>query len=78
MKRVVSAKANDDYTLDVVFDDGAVKRFDAKPYLEKGIFRRLKNVEYFKNVHIAYGTVNWDDELDIAPETLYAESESIS
>jgi hypothetical protein len=69
MKRVVSAKANDDFTLDVVFSDGAVRRFDAKPYLEKGIFRRLRNVEYFKNVHIAYGTIAWDDELDIAPET---------
>ena len=78
MQKVVSAKANDDFTLDVVFSDGAIKRFDAKPYLEKGIFRRLKNVEYFKNVHVAYGTVSWDDELDIAPETLYAESESIS
>ena len=78
MKKVISAKANDDFTLDLVFSDGALKRFDAKPYLDKGVFKRLRNVECFKDLQVTYGTVNWRGELDIAPETLYAESESIS
>ena len=78
MRKVISAKANDDFTLDIEFSDGALKRFDAKPYLNKGIFQRLRNVERFKDLQIAYGTVSWQGELDISPETLYAESESIS
>jgi hypothetical protein len=31
MIRVVEVKANDDFTLDLKFSDGSVKRFDAKP-----------------------------------------------
>ena len=42
MKKVVSAKANEDYTLDLEFNDGARRRFDVKPYLDKGIFTELK------------------------------------
>lgn len=77
MKRVKSAEANDDYTLDVEFDDGAVRRLDAKPYLDKGIFVALKDINRFKKVKVAYGTVNWEGELDLAPETLYIESKVI-
>ena len=77
MKKVVSAKANDDFTLDLEFDDGASGRFDAKPYLDKGIFTELKNLSYFKDIKIAFGTVQWQNEQDFAPETLYSESKQL-
>lgn len=74
MKKVVSAKANDDFTLDLKFNDGANKRFDVKPYLDKGIFTELRNLEYFRNIKIVFGTVQWQNEQDFAPETLYLEA----
>lgn len=74
MKKVVSAKANDDFTLDLKFDDGSYRRFDTKPYLDKGIFNELKDLNYFRNFCIAFGTVQWKNEQDFAPETLYLES----
>ena len=77
MKKVVSAKANDDFTLDLEFNDGSYRRFDTKPYLDKGIFNELKDLSYFKNFRIAFGTVQWKNEQDFAPETLYLESVSI-
>ena len=73
MRKVISAKANDDFTLDLKFDDGANRQFDVKPYLDKGIFTELKNLDYFKNIKIAFGTVQWKNEQDFAPETLYLE-----
>ncbi len=78
MNKVIEAKANDNYTLDLKFSDGTFRRFDVKPYLELGVFRELKDMEYFSQVSIAYGTVNWPNEQDIAPETLYIESELIN
>ena len=78
MKKVISAKANDDFTLDLQFDDGAEKRFDAKPYADFPAFRQLKNLEYFKNIKIAFGTVQWAHEQDISPETLYLEGEELN
>jgi len=77
MKKVVAAKANEDFSLDLKFSDGSVKRFDVKPYLDMGVFRELKDVDYFKQVKIAFGTVQWPHEQDISPETLYLESTPI-
>jgi hypothetical protein len=76
-KRVTTARANDDFTLDLEFGDGVIRRFDAKPYLDKGIFVDLKDLAYFKKVNVAHGTVHWENEQDFAPETLYLESEII-
>jgi Protein of unknown function (DUF2442) len=41
MIKVVAVKANDDYTLDLKFSDGSVKRFDVKPYLKYEAFKEL-------------------------------------
>lgn len=74
MKKVTAATANDDFTLTLEFNDGSIRRFDAKSYLETGVFRELKNLDYFKNIRLAFGTVQWQNEQDFAPETLYIES----
>ena len=77
MIKVVEAKANEDFSLDLTFSDGKTKRFDAKPYLDYEVFRELKNLAYFKRIKIAFGTVQWENEQDISPETLYLESKEI-
>jgi hypothetical protein len=64
---------NEDFTLTVYFTNGQVKKFNAKPYLKKGIFLRLADWTSFSQVYVALGTVVWPGELDIAPETLYLE-----
>ncbi|HXU37731.1 MAG TPA: DUF2442 domain-containing protein [Blastocatellia bacterium] len=73
MIKVLEVSANDDFSLDLKFTDGTTKRFDAKPYLEYEVFRELKDFAYFRQVGIAFGTVQWPHEQDISPETLYVE-----
>lgn len=73
MIKVVAVKPNDDYTLDLKFSDGTIKRFDVKPYLKYDAFKELKDLSYFKQVSLAFGTVQWPHEQDIAPETLFSE-----
>jgi Protein of unknown function (DUF2442) len=77
MHKVVAVRASDDFSLDIKFDDRSVKRFDVSPYLEYGIFQELKDRDYFKRVKVAFGTVQWPNEQDISPETLYMESVAI-
>jgi hypothetical protein len=72
--RVTTVTPNDDFTLTVAFDNGETRRFDMRPDLEMGVFRQLKDMARFKAAHVAYGTVVWPGDLDIAPETLYIES----
>jgi hypothetical protein len=77
MNGVIDAKANDDYSLDLKFNDGRLKQFDIKPYLESGVFQELKDMNYFKRVRIAFGTVQWPNEQDISPATLYIDGVDI-
>jgi len=78
VNKVIAVTANNDFSLDLEFNDGTVKRFDAKPYLDYEVFRELKDLDYFKQVRIAFGTVQWPHEQDISPETLYLEGVAMS
>lgn len=78
---VVQVIPFEDYTVDVYFDDGKIVRYDVTPFLEKGIFRKLKDLQVFINAcTILNGTLAWDiagnrneqECIDIDPETLHA------
>jgi hypothetical protein len=47
--------------------------FDVSPYLDRGVFKELKDLKNFRRVYLAYGTVVWPHEIDIAPETIEME-----
>lgn len=63
----------DNYQLWLKFKNGEEKIFDMKPYLEKGIFKKLKDENIFKTAKVSFDTVEWANEADIDPETLYHE-----
>ena len=65
----------DNYKLRLTFDDGKSGVLDCKPFIEKGgVFSKLRDPEFFKRVHIhnELGVLTWDNEIDIAPETVYS------
>lgn len=78
MEVVTSVQALPDYCLKITFNKGDVKRFDVKPYLDRGIFSRLRDVNLFNQAYVAYGTVCWPGNLDIAPETLFDRGEVLA
>ena len=59
-----------DYRIYVEVENGQKGVFDLKPYLNCGVFRELRDLNYFNQVHIFFGAVTWPNEQDIAPETL--------
>jgi hypothetical protein len=70
---VVAVKALPNYQLDLTFENGEQRRFDMNRLMDLKPFNRLKDNSFF-GAHIAYGTVVWPGTIDIAPETLYADS----
>jgi len=76
--RVQAVKPNPDYTITLVFTNGEVRRFDVKPYLNKGIFQELKDKGVFNSVRPLLGSVQWQNGQDFCPDTLYLESISVS
>ena len=74
---VVFARYKAEYKIEVRFDDGKRGTVDFSRYLDKGgVFDRFKDMTFFKNFKIneELGVLTWQDEIDIAPETLYAEA----
>jgi hypothetical protein len=76
--RIKYVKPIKDFRLWLEFNSGEVKIFNVKPYLTKGIFRELKNPELFNSIRIVDGSVQWSNDVDFCPDTLYLESASFS
>jgi len=74
---VKSVEAKDDYCLFLTFENGEKRTFDLKPYLDKGVFTRLRNVAVFKTVRVVSGSVEWHGEIDLSYDTLYMESKPV-
>jgi len=71
---VKSVQTQDNHCLLLTFENGEKRIFDLKPYLNKGIFARLKNVALFKTARVVSGSVEWHGEIDLSYDTLYLES----
>ena len=58
----------------VTFETGEKRLFDTT-LLKGSAFEPLKNNDVFSAVRIFHGVLTWmDGEIDVAPETVYAES----
>ena len=74
---VVTVVAQKDHILLLVFENGAKRRFDMQPLLDRKPFSRLKDSPLFLKATVAHGTVVWPGNIDIAPETLWDQSEPV-
>ncbi|MBI4289055.1 MAG: DUF2442 domain-containing protein [Chloroflexi bacterium] len=70
MVKVVSVEAVGNYKLRVLLSNNRKGTFDVSRYLDKGVFRELKEEEYFRRVRVAYGGVMWPHEQDLSAETI--------
>lgn len=71
MRNIATIHPNDDWTINVSFDDGAERRFDVKPLLDCEAFMHLKNLNTFKTVRNCGYFVEWINEVDLSADTLY-------
>jgi hypothetical protein len=74
MKKVISVKPMNDFTLELRFSNDEKRLFDVKPYLNFGIFSELRNESYFNNVTTQFDSICWQNGQDFSPETLYLKS----
>ncbi len=63
---IYQAVPGEDYTVYAYVNDGSVRRFDAKPFIEKGgVFECLKDEQLFRQTLTVIGnTVAWDLDQD--------------
>jgi len=61
----------DNYTLLIDFENGEHGTLDMKPFLDFGVFQRLKDNEAFRQVRVSFDTVEWATGIDLDPEFVY-------
>ena len=71
---VLDVQPLDDHILRLVSEGGEVRDFDAKPYLDFDIFRGLRDVSYFREAYVEFGSVEWPHGQGLSYDTLYLES----
>jgi hypothetical protein len=66
-----------DHKIRITLSNGNKGIFDVKPYLDRGIFKELKDYKYFRRATIQYGTIMWPNEQDFSPETIEIRMEKV-
>ena len=74
---VVKVIPGENYVLYIVFDNGERGTLDMKPFLDIGIFRRLKDYDAFRRVRVSFDTIEWESGIDLDPEFIYATCKGI-
>ncbi|MBF9017782.1 MULTISPECIES: DUF2442 domain-containing protein [unclassified Oceanispirochaeta] len=87
MHEVVQVIPNEDFSVIVYFSDGMIKQFDAKPLLNKGVFKKIADVVTFtEKCTVLNNTLAWDlsgnfdpyNCLDIDPDSIYENAKDVS
>ena len=68
---VTSVIPRENYMLELTFSNGESGVLDMKPYLDFGIFNRIKDFNYFEKVTVAFDTIEWESGADLDPEFVY-------
>jgi hypothetical protein len=74
VKNVVPKK---NFMLHLWFTNGEEGIFDVKPYLDYEVFQALKDEKMFRTVRPFVGTIQWENEADLCPDTVYLDSVKI-
>ncbi len=74
---IIDAQYLSDYKIKLLFQDGKSGIVDFSKFIEKGwIFSKLVDLNVFQRFEInrETGVITWNNQIDIAPETLYSEA----
>jgi hypothetical protein len=74
VRDIVQVTPQSDFLLELVYENGEQRRFDMKPLLTIKPWDRIAQPQVFMHARVAYGTVVWPGDIDIAPETLHDDS----
>jgi len=76
--RITSAEYISGYVLRLTFNNGEVRDFDFAKIFDKGILVKLQDKSYFLNFRLDPYTVDWNNEIGIAPEYLYEKGAKVA
>lgn len=71
---IKKVKTQQNYLLSIVFSNGESGLLDMKPFLEFGVFQKLKDPRVFQQVQVSFDTLEWPIGVDLDPEFVYSKT----
>jgi hypothetical protein len=71
---ITNVKALPNSKLLLTFKNNESRILDMSPYLNKGIYSELKDVNLFNSVRVCFDSIEWANVADVDPEFVYSES----
>ena len=75
---IINVEPLPEYKLLVTFKNNETRLLDMSPYLNKGIYSELRDINLFNSARVSFDTIEWANEADIDPEFVYMESKPIT
>ena len=68
---VINVQARPDFSMIIEFENGEQRYFNMAPYIKQKPWAVLTMEDKFLKAFVSNGTVSWQGNIDIDPETLY-------
>ena len=68
---VTKVKPRKNHQLYIEFDNNECGILDINPYLNFGVFSKLRDEAAFSNVRVSFDTVEWSNGVDLDPHFVY-------
>lgn len=76
--KVINVEPLENYRLFLTFSSGEKKIYDMSYWLDKPMFKELKNVDLFKTVKVSGLSIEWLHGQDLCPDELYEDSIAVN
>lgn len=68
---VVNVVPRDNYQIYIEFDNDECGILNMEPYLDFGIFSKIKDQSLFVKVRVSFDTIEWENGIDLDPQFVY-------
>lgn len=75
--RVKKVRVENPYKLILTFTTDEIKVYDMGPLLKEHPKDPLNNKKLFQKAYVSFGTVEWNNDISLCPDSLYLESQPI-
>ena len=77
LPRVKKVQVEDPYRLVLTFTTNEVRLYDMEPLLKQHPQDPLKDKKLFRKAYVSFGTVEWNEDISLCPDSLYLDSQPV-
>ena len=68
---VINVTVDENYKIVVEFDNNESGILNMEPYLDFGVFNKIKDPNVFNTARVSFDTVEWANGVDLDPKFVY-------